>query len=160
MGRLKQIEAIKQVKYRYLRCLDSKLWDEMRAVFKDLPEAYRNTLAVAERCNVDLQFGQFHLPKYQVPEGFTLDSSLRRLALQTQAEDETLPQAGSPWRQGESAAEVSGRGVIPPLGQIASAQLVVQPGLVDVRAIPRLDPIRENPHLPRGSKQERGQNRQ
>jgi len=33
MGKLKQIEAIKQVKYRYLRCLDSKLWDEMRAVF-------------------------------------------------------------------------------------------------------------------------------
>src|SRR5262249_46563481 len=40
--------------------------DEMRAVFQDLPEAYRNTLAVAERCNMDLQFGQFHLPRYQV----------------------------------------------------------------------------------------------
>jgi bile-acid 7alpha-dehydratase len=33
MGKLKQIEAIKQLKYRYLRCLDSKLWDEMRSVF-------------------------------------------------------------------------------------------------------------------------------
>ncbi len=54
--------------------------DEMRAVFKDLPEAYRNTIAVAERCNVDLSFGQFHLPKYQVPEGFTLDSYLEHLA--------------------------------------------------------------------------------
>src|SRR5216684_4099909 len=56
--------------------------DEMRAVFKDLPEAYRNTLAVAERCNVDLQFGQFHLPNYQVPEGYTLDSYLEHLALE------------------------------------------------------------------------------
>ncbi len=56
--------------------------DEMRAVFKDLPEAYRNTLAVAERCNVDLQFGQFHLPKYQVPDGFTLDSYLEERALE------------------------------------------------------------------------------
>ncbi|MEX2220637.1 MAG: DNA polymerase III subunit alpha [Candidatus Rokuibacteriota bacterium] len=56
--------------------------DEMRAVFKDLPEAYRNTLAVAERCNVDLQFGQFHLPNYQVPAGFTLDSYLEHLALE------------------------------------------------------------------------------
>jgi DNA-directed DNA polymerase III PolC len=56
--------------------------DEMRAVFKDLPEAYRNTLAVAERCNVDLQFGQFHLPRYQVPEEFTLDSYLEHLALE------------------------------------------------------------------------------
>jgi DNA polymerase-3 subunit alpha len=54
--------------------------DEMRAVFKDLPEAYRNTLAVAERCNVDLPFGQFHLPRYEVPEGFTLDSYLEHLA--------------------------------------------------------------------------------
>ncbi len=56
--------------------------DEMRAVFKDLPEAYRNTLAVAERCNVDLHFGQFHLPQYHVPDGFTLDSYLERLAFE------------------------------------------------------------------------------
>src|SRR5436309_5948858 len=32
--------------------------DEMRSVFKDLPEAYRNTLAVAERCALALGFGQ------------------------------------------------------------------------------------------------------
>ncbi len=56
--------------------------DEMRAVFKELPEAYTNTLAVAERCNVDLAFGQFHLPRYQVPEGFTLDSYLEHLAFE------------------------------------------------------------------------------
>ncbi len=54
--------------------------DEMRAVFKDLPEAYRNTVAVAERCNVDLAFGQFHLPRYRVPDGYTLDSYLEHLA--------------------------------------------------------------------------------
>src|SRR5437773_4122852 len=54
----------------------------MRAVFKDLPDAYRNTLAVAERCNLDLDVGQFHLPQYQVPDGFTLDSYLERLALE------------------------------------------------------------------------------
>ena len=35
MGKLKQIEAIRQLKYRYLRCLDCKLWDEMREVFSD-----------------------------------------------------------------------------------------------------------------------------
>ena len=54
--------------------------DEMRTVFKELPEAYTNTLAVAERCNVELTFGQFHLPRYQVPDGFTLDSYLEHLA--------------------------------------------------------------------------------
>ncbi len=56
--------------------------EEMKAVFKDLPEAYRNTMAVAERCNVDLQFGQFHLPKYTVPDGYTLDSYLEHLAFE------------------------------------------------------------------------------
>jgi len=56
--------------------------DEMRAVFKELPEAYRNTLAVAERCNVDLSVGQFHLPRYEVPDGFTLDSYLEHLAFE------------------------------------------------------------------------------
>jgi DNA polymerase-3 subunit alpha len=56
--------------------------DEMRAVFKDLPEAYRNTLAVAERCDLALSFGQFHLPKYDVPPGYTLDSYLEHLAFE------------------------------------------------------------------------------
>src|SRR5215470_6298392 len=68
--------------------------DEMRAVFKDLPEAYRNTLAVAERCNVDLQFGQFHLPNYQVPDGYTLDSYLEERAFE-----------GLKWRYGSSPAD-------------------------------------------------------
>jgi DNA polymerase-3 subunit alpha len=56
--------------------------DEMRSVFKDLPEAYRNTLAVAERCDLALSFGQFHLPKYDVPDGYTLDSYLEHLAFE------------------------------------------------------------------------------
>ncbi len=54
--------------------------DEMRRVFADLPEAYRSTLAVAERCDLGLSFGKFHLPRYQVPEGHTLDSYLEELA--------------------------------------------------------------------------------
>jgi DNA polymerase III subunit alpha len=53
---------------------------EMRDVFKDLPEAYRNTMAVAERCELEFSFGGIHLPNYQVPTGFTLDSYLAHLA--------------------------------------------------------------------------------
>jgi DNA polymerase-3 subunit alpha len=53
---------------------------EMREVFRALPEAYANTLAVAERCNLDLAFGQFHLPRFEVPPGHTRDSYLRELA--------------------------------------------------------------------------------
>src|SRR5215468_10438771 len=56
--------------------------DEMRSVFKDMPEAYRNTMAVAERCDLELGFGQFHLPKYDVPTGHTLDSYLEHLAFE------------------------------------------------------------------------------
>jgi DNA-directed DNA polymerase III PolC len=56
--------------------------DEMREVFRELPEACRNTLAVAERCDLDMSFGKFHLPNYQVPAGFTLDSYLEHLAVE------------------------------------------------------------------------------
>src|SRR6058998_2813268 len=54
--------------------------EEMARVFAELPEACRNTLAVAERCNLTLDFGTFHLPRYLVPAGHTLDSYLRELA--------------------------------------------------------------------------------
>jgi DNA polymerase-3 subunit alpha len=54
--------------------------EEMARVFAELPEACRNTLAVAERCNLTLDFGTFHLPRYAVPEGHTLDSYLQELA--------------------------------------------------------------------------------
>jgi DNA polymerase-3 subunit alpha len=54
--------------------------DEMRGVFAEIPEAYKSTLAVAERCDLTLGFGQFRLPRYEVPAGHTLDSYLRELA--------------------------------------------------------------------------------
>jgi DNA polymerase-3 subunit alpha len=54
--------------------------EEMARVFAELPEACRNTLAVAERCNLTLDFGTFHLPRYVVPDGHTLDSYLEELA--------------------------------------------------------------------------------
>ncbi len=54
--------------------------EEMRQVFADLPDAYRNSLAVAERCNLELTFNRFHLPRYRVPEGHSLESYLEHLA--------------------------------------------------------------------------------
>ncbi|MBI3456031.1 MAG: DNA polymerase III subunit alpha [Candidatus Rokubacteria bacterium] len=54
--------------------------EEMRKVFAELPEAYANTMAVAERCTLELTFDQFHLPRYEVPSDHTLDSYLRELA--------------------------------------------------------------------------------
>jgi DNA polymerase-3 subunit alpha len=57
-----------------------KTADEMRSVFKDVPEACTNTLVVAERCELELAFGQFRLPRYEIPTGQTLDSYLREQA--------------------------------------------------------------------------------
>jgi DNA polymerase-3 subunit alpha len=54
--------------------------EEMARVFAEIPEACRNTLAVAERCNLTLEFGRFHLPRYVVPEGHTLETYLHQLA--------------------------------------------------------------------------------
>ena len=53
---------------------------EMQVLFSELPETLRNTVAIAERCNLELTFGKIRLPRYTVPEGFTLDSYLRKLA--------------------------------------------------------------------------------
>jgi DNA polymerase-3 subunit alpha len=46
---------------------------EMAAVFGDFPDALRNTLAIAERCNVVLPEGETHLPDFDVPAPFTTD---------------------------------------------------------------------------------------
>ena len=46
-----------------------KSMDEMWEHFKAYPEALMNTVRVSERCNVEIQFGELHLPKFDVPKG-------------------------------------------------------------------------------------------
>jgi DNA polymerase-3 subunit alpha len=53
--------------------------EEMRQVWRELPEALSNTLLVAERCNVDLSFKGYKLPVFPVPEGYTPETFLRAL---------------------------------------------------------------------------------
>ncbi len=52
---------------------------EMRALFADTPEALTNTLAIAERCQVEFEFGKYRLPRFDVPEGYTSEAYLRKL---------------------------------------------------------------------------------
>src|SRR3989440_7674660 len=52
---------------------------EMRAVFKDHPDAIDNTLAIGERCDVTIEFGRSKYPEYSVPEGYTRENYLRDL---------------------------------------------------------------------------------
>ena len=44
--------------------------EEMQALFPYAREALENTHKIAERCNVEIEFGVTKLPKYEVPEGF------------------------------------------------------------------------------------------
>lgn len=53
---------------------------EMGLVFSELPQALSNTIAITERCNLEIEFGQTLLPHYQVPAGYTLDSYLAEVA--------------------------------------------------------------------------------
>ncbi len=45
--------------------------EEMRALFPDFPEAYDNTVKIAELCDFDFEFGHYHLPQFQLPAGET-----------------------------------------------------------------------------------------
>ncbi|MBE3134586.1 MAG: DNA polymerase III subunit alpha [Acidobacteria bacterium] len=46
---------------------------EMAAVFPDLPDAFANTVRIAERCVVNLEGTEYHLPTFDVPVEFTLN---------------------------------------------------------------------------------------
>jgi DNA polymerase-3 subunit alpha len=65
---------------RYVPELYFKSGDEMAALFADRPDAISNTLAIAERCNAKLEFGQSKYPDYLPPEGKTREGYLRELS--------------------------------------------------------------------------------
>ena len=44
-----------------------KSTDEMHTLFKDNPKALENTLEIAEKCNVEIPLGNYHLPAYPIP---------------------------------------------------------------------------------------------
>ena len=43
--------------------------EEMRALFPDRPDAADNTVEIADKCSFDFEFGHYHLPRFQLPEG-------------------------------------------------------------------------------------------
>ncbi|MFQ5937737.1 MAG: DNA polymerase III subunit alpha, partial [Acidiferrobacterales bacterium] len=53
---------------------------EMAELFADIPEALENTVEIAKRCNLRLEFGRYFLPDYPVPAGMTIDEMLRQHA--------------------------------------------------------------------------------
>lgn len=53
--------------------------EEMKARFAEAPDAVKNTLEVAEKCNLEIKFGQLHYPVFNPPEHFTREGYLRKL---------------------------------------------------------------------------------
>ena len=56
--------------------------EEMRALFPYALEAIENTHKIAQRCNVEIEFGVLKLPRFEVPEGFDSWTYLNHLCMQ------------------------------------------------------------------------------
>jgi DNA polymerase III subunit alpha len=79
--------------------------EEMRDVFRELPEACDTTLRIAEMCELELVYGdrspepeRFHVPRFEPPQGEGLDGYLRRLV-----------EEGARDRYGETSPEIRER---------------------------------------------------
>lgn len=55
---------------------------EMAELFKEIPSALKNTLEIAEKCNLKMKFNEVRMPVFTIPEGETLDSYFEALARQ------------------------------------------------------------------------------
>ena len=53
--------------------------EEMRRLFPYAEEALDNTAKIAERCNIEIEFGKYKLPRFDVPEGYTAYEYLKKL---------------------------------------------------------------------------------
>lgn len=54
--------------------------EEMIEIFKDVPQAIENTVKIAERCDLHMDFGKLNFPDYPVPENYTLETYLEEKA--------------------------------------------------------------------------------
>jgi len=54
--------------------------EEMHKIFPNDPSAIENTLAIAEKCNLVIPTGTYHLPEFPVPAGYTLQSYFDEVA--------------------------------------------------------------------------------
>ncbi len=53
--------------------------EEMKARFAEIPAAIQNTLEVAEKCSLEIEFGKLHYPVFRPPEHYTREGYLRSL---------------------------------------------------------------------------------
>ena len=53
--------------------------EELRQLFPGCDEAFENTARIAERCNLEFVFNEYHLPAFPVPDGYTNEEYFRKL---------------------------------------------------------------------------------
>jgi len=54
--------------------------EEMAELFSDLPDAIRNSVEIARRCNIEVKLGKHFLPDYPIPDGMTIDEYFRKVS--------------------------------------------------------------------------------
>ncbi|MGA9579672.1 MAG: DNA polymerase III subunit alpha, partial [Terrimicrobiaceae bacterium] len=64
---------------RYAPDLYFKSGEEMSSLFRELPDALANTVEIAQRCELKLEFGQPKYPAFEVPEGRAREEYFREL---------------------------------------------------------------------------------
>ena len=55
--------------------------EELRELFPGQEEAFENTCRIADRCNLEFVFNEYHLPSFPVPEGYTNEEYFRKLCM-------------------------------------------------------------------------------
>ena len=56
--------------------------EELRQLFPNCDEAFENTARIAQRCNLEFVFNQYHLPSFPVPKGYTNEEYFRKLCME------------------------------------------------------------------------------
>ncbi len=74
-----QTNILDTSRQKYLGDFSMKTPEQMLELFHDLPEACENTLKIAEKCDVKLDFGQYLIPKFKTPNQETSEQYLRIL---------------------------------------------------------------------------------
>ena len=78
--------------------------EQMRGLFPYALEALENTQKIADRCNVEVEFGVTKLPKFDVPEGYTSWEYLQKLCYEG---------LGHRYPQQDGAVSIPGKGEVP-----------------------------------------------
>ena len=65
--------------------------EELRSLFPNCDEAFENTVKIADMCNLEFEFNNYHLPAFPVPDGYTNEQYFRKICMDGFRERYTEP---------------------------------------------------------------------